>query len=238
MRHIICSMLLTLSCISYAQHTTYIPSTHSDRNTTKRGELPPVWILNKVTPEQYDTLAILNRLTDVDYSPLKSKYFGKKQITGFMPSVREYIVKAMRGNAATPAGVMFFLADNFAYLLPDKKVSEKNAIKTETTVFSSSDGYDAHVRLEADFVRDRSNGTYTARNFRVIGYSVSRLHMVTSVKLTELTAEGEKEITSITTDKKGVTPSLLLSGTVTFTDPLGNKHEEQVKAAFGLDILK
>lgn len=34
-------------------------------------QMPPHWLLNKVTPAQYDTLVVLNRLCTVDYSLLK-----------------------------------------------------------------------------------------------------------------------------------------------------------------------
>ena len=40
-------------------------------STVPKGKMPPRWLLNKVTPAQYDTLVALNRLCTVDYSMLK-----------------------------------------------------------------------------------------------------------------------------------------------------------------------
>ena len=40
-------------------------------SSVPKGKMPPRWLLNKVTPAQYDTLVALNRLCTVDYSMLK-----------------------------------------------------------------------------------------------------------------------------------------------------------------------
>lgn len=55
---ILISMLLMALCWAYGQNHVpgYMPH-------TKRGELPPAWIKNKVTDAQYDSLAMLSNLS-------------------------------------------------------------------------------------------------------------------------------------------------------------------------------
>lgn len=71
---------------------------HAQRNVqpgfTPRGEKPPVWLKNKVTQEQYDTLSMLNMRYDVCYDFFKRYGLSTQKVQRYMVSVRDAIVRA------------------------------------------------------------------------------------------------------------------------------------------------
>lgn len=64
-------------------------------STVAKGKMPPRWLLNKVTPAQYDTLVALNRLCTVDYSMLKGYKVTPQMVEKVMGQARKYIREAM-----------------------------------------------------------------------------------------------------------------------------------------------
>ena len=64
-------------------------------STVPKGKMPPRWLLNKVTPAQYDTLVALNRLCTVDYSMLKGYKVTPQMVEKVMGQARKYIREAM-----------------------------------------------------------------------------------------------------------------------------------------------
>ena len=76
---ILISMLLMALCWAYGQNHVpgYMPH-------TKRGELPPAWIKNKVTDAQYDSLAMLSKYYWVNYDYFKQRNLTKERISTYV----------------------------------------------------------------------------------------------------------------------------------------------------------
>ena len=119
-----------------------------------RGNMPPTWLHNKVTPEQYDTLAMLNMIASVNYDLLK----------GYNTQVPNAIDRFMNDTAFNKRTDNVFKAT--AYSLTPKLISWQNLSKTTAEarylLYSSIDGYDAHVVLTATLHKDKKTGSYTS----------------------------------------------------------------------------
>ena len=123
-------------------------------STVAKGKMPPRWLLNKVTPAQYDTLVALNRLCTVDYSMLKGYKVTPQMVEKVMGQARKYLREAMdRHDGVVPRVGWTTLATKTLTTWTDK--TEKCIRTVEYLVGSSADGYDVHLLLRATLQRDR-----------------------------------------------------------------------------------
>lgn len=113
-------------------------------STVAKGKMPPRWLLNKVTPAQYDTLVALNRLCMVDYSMLKGYKVTPQMVEKVMGQARKYIREAMdRHDGVVPRVGWTALVTKTLTTWSDK--TEKGTRTVEYLVGSSADGYDVSI---------------------------------------------------------------------------------------------
>lgn len=239
MRKLLFLLLLTLSSPCLAQQSAAVlPRLSLSRasRATPKGSLPPDWVKNFVTPAQYDTLVILNRLMDVDYTALKGNRFGKRFINNGVAHAGRVVRALIAGEKMQVGMDKIFNGICTNFYKPDMRLEVKDSLITFTTIYKSIDGYDTFVNLNAHFKKDKKTGKYSAPSYELEGHCGWHEDTSIDLKVYEVTKDGEKEITSIETDEKGKTPMLVLFGTMEFTDPLGYKHKEDVDAFFQLDL--
>ena len=76
-------VMLFAACNLSAQYTIRIDPGQQG----KRGALPPVWLKNKLTDGQYDSLAMLAKHYAVDYSFFKQRNLDEKRIQKYFTRV-------------------------------------------------------------------------------------------------------------------------------------------------------
>jgi len=195
-----------------------------------RGNMPPTWLHNKVTPEQYDTLAMLNMIASVNYDLLKGYNTDKRDIDTIMAQVPKAIDRFMNDTAFNKRTDNVFKAT--AYSLTPKLISWQNLSKTTAEarylLYSSIDGYDAHVVLTATLHKDKKTGSYTSSQYRIEGYSMGGAKVDCQLTVTDLRAHASDECKQISIGKGQTASSIIITGSIAFTDPLGNKHHEPI----------
>lgn len=195
-------------------------------------QMPPHWLLNKVTPAQYDTLVVLNRLCTVDYSMLKGYNVTSADVAQVMKTAREYINKALANtNGVTPN--VGWKVTSIKQLRPWCDKIEKNVRKVEYMVYSSIDGYDVHLLLRTTLLRDRKTGGYRSVAYQLVPYSVQNIPV--TVDAPSVCFKG-KPVTNLEIGKDGKSASYTINATVIFTDPLGEKHQELVSTTVTLEL--
>ena len=198
--------------------------------------MPPAWLHNKVTPEQYDTLALLNMIASVNYDLLKGYNTDKRDIDAVMAQVHKAIDRFTNDKDFNKR------TDNFlsssGYTLTQKIISwqerPKSTIEARCLLYSSIDGYDAHVVLTATLHKDKKTGTYTSSQYKVESYSLGGAKVECQVKLYDHPTN--QECQQVTFGKGKTASKLLITGSITFTDPLGNKHREPINNNLTLEL--
>lgn len=200
-------------------------------STVAKGKMPPRWLLNKVTPAQYDTLVALNRLCMVDYSMLKGYKVTPQMVEKVMGQARKYIREAMdRHDGVVPRVGWTTLVTKTLTTWSDK--TEKGTRTVEYLVGSSADGYDVHLLLRATLQRDRQTGGYRSVAYELVPYSVQG--MPVDVKSPRVYAGGTTPAAQLEWGKDGKSPYYAVNATLDFTDPLGAKHREQINVSVAL----
>lgn len=200
-------------------------------STVPKGKMPPRWLLNKVTPAQYDTLVALNRLCTVDYSMLKGYKVTPQMVEKVMGQARKYIREAMdRHDGVVPRVGWTALVTKTLTTWSDK--TEKGTRTVEYLVGSSADGYDVHLLLRATLQRDRQTGGYRSVAYELVPYSVQG--MPVEVKSPRVYAGGTAPVAQLEWGKDGKSPYYAVNATLDFTDPLGAKHREQINVSVAL----
>ena len=169
---ILISMLLMALCWAYGQNHVpgYMPH-------TKRGELPPAWIKNKVTDAQYDSLAMLSKYYWVNYDYFKQRNLTKERISTYVSGIKRLLseenLKQIKQLKDAPN--YYDSYPETAFLKPFMVLPNADGSKQmKYIVYSEIDGYDAHVMVEVR-VNKNKNGNIVFSNFRLIPYSVSGL---------------------------------------------------------------
>lgn len=200
----------------------------------KKGQMPPCWLKNKVSKEQYDTLVALNMLADVDYGALKGYNISDRDVASFMTQAKKAMDFFMKNTGGK--GAKQFSSESASTFdgVPYSKTVGKKQTEAKYLVYSSIDGYDAHVLITLPLVKNKTTKGYTASGISFEGYSLSGVPITVDVRLQDF--KERKEITSIEIPRDGTSDQYLLFGTIEFTDPLGCHHKERVKRTvqFGL----
>ncbi len=214
-----------------AQQQVYVVKVTGSGNADK-GKMPPQWLLNKVTPAQYDTLAILNRLCNVDYSMLKGYDVTQNDIANVMKLACENIRKALGNNdGATPNIVFKSVTVKQVSAWSDKV--DKSTRKVDYLVYSSIDGYDVHLLLRTSLQRDRKTGGYRSVAYELVPYSVQGIPV--TIERASV-SKGGQPVERLEIGKDGKSASYAINATINFVDPLGNKHQELVSNSVILEL--
>lgn len=200
----------------------------------KKGQMPPCWLKNKVSKEQYDTLTALNMLADVDYGALKGYNVSNSDVESFMTQAKKAIYAFTESSDGKY--VKQFTSESSSTFdgVPYSRAVGKKQTEAKYLAYSSIDGYDAHVLITLSLVKNKTTKGYTASGISYEGYSLSGVPVTVDVRLQDF--KERKEITSIDIPKDGISEQYSLFGTIEFTDPLGCHHKERVKRTvqFGL----
>lgn len=198
-----------------------------------QGSMPPRWLLNKVTPAQYDTLVALNRLCHVDYSMLKSYDVTPEMVSRIMGQAREELRKAIDKTDGTVSGTGWIVA-RIKTIKPWRETVEKGVRKVEYLVYSSVDGYDVHLLLRASLQRDRRTGVYRSVSYELVPYSIQGIPV--KIERAEVSKVGSGAVSCLEIGSDGKSTSYAISAALEYTDPLGNKHIELVSTSVHLQV--
>lgn len=201
----------------------------SDNQTqVPKGELPPRWLLNKVTPTQYDTLAALNKICAVDYSMLKGYDVTPADVARLMEQARIQMHKALDNTdgVTTHVGWKAFYVKT---VRPWSDKTEKGLRRVEYMVYSSVDGYDVHLLLRATLQRNRHTSGYYSVDYDLVPYSVQGIPV--QVEHARVTKGGPEPVSRLEIGKGVKSTGYAVNATLRFTDPLGNKCCELVETS-------
>ena len=211
----------------------FINAKNTGSGVSQKGCLPPRWLLNKVTPAQYDTLVALNRLCNVDYSMLKGYHVTAKDVPHLMEQARKMLARALENPNGSTAAVGWTVII-MKRAKPVADVTEKGVRRLTYIIYSSVDGYDAHLQLRGTVRKDRKSGKLYLVDYEVTPYSVQGI----PAKADGVTIKGNGNVNMdellINEDVKTI--GYALNGTLSFTDPLGDVHKEQVNASVSLGL--
>lgn len=233
-------VMLFAACNLSAQYTIRIDPNQQDT----RGALPPVWLKNKLTDGQYDSLALLAKHYTVDYSFFKQRNLDEKRIQKYFTRVgkilkdRGRLAKADANPYSTygsSGGQLETLKPVTVYF--DRVVSTSKVMLPREAMFvlySSLDGYDAHVRLDAEFKRYSEPGVCYSSKLLLTPYSVSGLKVELAHQ--ELLDANEKPVDQLYIGQDGKSPLYFLKGTLRFEDAMGNKFTDTIYKSFYLYI--
>ena len=213
---------------SQLKRTKFFTYVHTDEIACKgynaKGQLPPAWVKNKVTPEQYDSLALLNMLATVDYSWLKGYDVTAGDVRQMMSAVRRAIHRFMADDKGTEVRIFSYSDGGETHVAPVQQTAAKSMVAVRYVLYSSVDGYDAHVVLTANLRRDAKNRCYTADSYELTGYSLGGATVAAQIELHS--ADTGEKVGQIVIGADDVSPRYSLMGRITYTDPLGRKHQE------------
>lgn len=228
------AMLLMVAGLTYGQNIIRDYAPH-----TKRGELPPAWIKNKVTPAQYDSLARVSKYYWVNYD-----YFKRRDLT--KDDIRDYVrhagtmlsEKRLQRLKKAPTDTCYYDVYHGAeYLKPFMTTTTANGDKElKFIVYSEVDGYDAHVMVEVR-VQHGKNGSPVFSGIQAVPYSISGL----KVELEDMDIHTTPRASSFVTsngvyDTSTVMPEFGICGLLKFEDAKGYRHTELVNKRFCLSV--
>lgn len=226
-------MLLMAVCWAYGQNIIRKYAPH-----TKRGELPPAWIKNKVTDAQYDSLAMLSKYYWVNYDYFKQRDLTKERISIYVSGIKRLLseenlkqIKQLPKDAPNyydyyPGSVLLkpFM------VLPNADGSKQ----MKYIVYSEIDGYDAHVMVEAR-VNKNTNGNIVFSKLKLVPYSVSGL----KVEIDNMDFKSESRpsyhiVYDGVYDTRSLMSEFKICGLLKFEDAMGYHHTELVQQSFYL----
>lgn len=176
----------------------------------KKGELPPAWVKNKVSYEQYAQLVEANKQRGIDYSALKGNGVSDKFIETFVKTV------------TTTNSTNIAVFTSAKCLSPVEVKDIEGGKQYSYTIYSSTDGYDAHLSLTMQ-VKDGQEGA----DYQIFPFSISGMPVKAHVRLSGI--DDKYQAKSVVQSKnKSDKACYALLGTITYTDPLGYEHQENI----------
>ena len=176
----------------------------------KKGELPPAWVKNKVSYEQYAQLVEANKQRGIDYSALKGYGVSDKFIETFVKTV------------TTTNSTNIAVFTSAKCLSPVEVKDIKGGKQYQYLIYSSSEGYDAHLMLTMEVMDGQPTASYG-----ILPCSFSGMPVKANVRLS-----GSNDKYQATAIKQSNNTSdeacYALLGTITYTDPLGYEHQETI----------
>ena len=243
MRHFFLFLTLFVSSIAFAQtpltnYTVRVYGYGDGENCperfNKKGQMPPAWLKNKLTEEQYNKMVILNILADVNYDIFK--------YNTNIDAEMEHVDKAIKTFMDNPEGKKGARYDrevhNAGEILPYRMQEMKDSVVADYLIYSSIDGYDAHVAISITFIKNKKKGTLSEHYYFIYPTSMSKLEMK-DIKVKLDNADQNKKTNRIVISKeKGLSEQFQLKGQVSFVDPLGCKHKEYINTTFAFAYPK
>lgn len=227
------SVLLFVAGMVSGQNIMEVYAPHS-----KRGDLPPEWLKNKVTPAQYDSLAVFSKYFSVDYDYFKRRDLSRKDIDAFMRrtgqllSDKDFLDKTVNCRKDT---CKYDMVARPEMISPYTCSKGGNCPEDEVKyiIYSEIDGYDAHVMLTAR-MRRTTEGVVTMSDVQVVPFSVSGL----KVSLKAMTVRDSKNpagmIRDVSFDAEGLSPVYMVVGLLTVEDAMGFVHTKLVNKTIRL----
>lgn len=204
------------------------PDVMEQTGCNAKGQLPPAWVKNKVTPEQYDTLAMLNMMAIVGYNPLKGYITSSAEVRSYMAAAGKALRRFMADEEGVKLRIFEFYMGNVPIVSPIRWKATRQAIEAQYVLYSSKDGYDAHVLLTITLHRDNKTKNYVVDSYQLSGYSLGGAKVEAQLELSVASISIEKKGEGSVVGSNPMSADYLVSGLISFTDPLGCKHQEQV----------
>lgn len=225
-------MLLVTACMAYGQNIIDDYAPHS-----KRGELPPAWLKNKVTQSQYDSLALLSKYYAVNYDFFKRRTLTKADINLYVSRIKELLSEKQLKRLKQHGNDTCYFD---TYRSPENlkpfmmSANADGSKKMKYIAYSEIDGYDAHVMIEVKVSKDK-NGDPVFSRFKMVPYSLSGLKV--ELEGMSLRSDGRRSL-SITANgvynKQSLMSEFSICGLLKFEDAMGNRHTELVQRSFYL----
>lgn len=211
-------VLCGMSCLAQK------PVNQAECNYEEHGVIP-TWVKNLTSPEEYQLWETMSRYYRIDYSNLKSRKMKTEQKAMLYKDLRNLCQRLESGETKTRKNSRY----SILLLRPDTLTAYSTeplrCIKKKLIVYTSVDGYDAHVELTALYQRDAHTGDVRLWHYLVQGISFSGL----DVKIPQQ-GEGLNLKLAYYPELKMFKGSC--GGSMTYTDPTGEEHYNPVSANF------
>ena len=144
----------------------------------------------------------------------------------------EHVDKAIKTFMDNPEGKKGARYDrevhNAGELLPYRMQEMKDSVVADYLIYSSIDGYDAHVAISVTFKKDKKNGKLSSHYYFIYPTSMSKLEMKDIKVKFDNVSPNKKANNIVISKEKGSSDLFLLKGHIAFVDPLGCKHKEYI----------
>lgn len=239
-------ILLMVACLAFGQ----TPKVLVYNPYTKKGDLPPEWLKNKVTQQQYDSLARLSQHYAVSYDHFKARGLTQDDIRRYVKRTEVLLSEAQLKNTTGGSGPEEWRKKGITQPdtchfkvqpLPvgvEPLMQAKNDEGDEVVryiLYSDIDGYDTHVMVEVKLSKDDKGNTQFVVS-RLLPYSVSGLRVENRATLRRSDGVAMREVSSGTFDAGGCTPVYFLQGFFGFDDAKGYKHMCSLNHQFFLKL--
>lgn len=225
-RFIIVFFLMTFSIVLSAQERKPKEGEQkfSDRNAI------PEWVKNKTTPEEYQLWKTFGQYYQIDYSGLKSRKLEGERKEHFYNRLRKMCENLRSGKEIPPHDAKFSIIYALCDTVSAYCTERLECIQKKSVIYTSLDGYDAHVELNLIYYIDEKTKTPQIINCSTQGVSFSGLKV--STKEAKFSGDNQMygfRINYLSEDKmfKGY-----YTGTLYFTDAIGKSYQEEVSVNF------
>ena len=169
-------------------------------------------------------MVILNMLADVNYDIFK--------YNTNIDAEMEHVDKAIKTFMDNPEGKKGARYDrevhNAGEILPYRMQEMKDSVVADYLIYSSIDGYDAHVAISVTFKKDKKDGKLSSHYYFIYPTSMSKLEMKDIKVKFDNVSPNKKTNNIVISKEQGLSDLFLLKGHIAFVDPLGCKHKEYI----------
>ena len=200
------------------------PANKAEWNYAERGVIP-AWVKNQTSPEEYQLWEIMSKYYRIDYSNLKSRRMGAEQKANLYKDLRNLCQRLESGEIKTQKNSRYSILHVKPDTLTAYNTEQLKCIKKKLIVYTSVDGYDAHVELTALYEHNVQTGDIRLWHYSVQGISFSGLDV-------KIPKQGEG-----LDFKLAYYPELKIfkgfcGGSLLYTDPTGEEHYNPVSVNF------
>lgn len=223
-------MTIMMACTAFGQN-----DVRDLAPLTKRGEMPPAWLRNKLTQAQYDSVARLSKYYAVNYNHFKQRNLTQQDIQRYVKIMgRDLDAETLKRLEPRTDTCMYNISLKAKVAHPFTPATVDNDDYIHYIVYSEIDGYDAHIMLEVKKSQMES-GNADVSQMRLAPYSLSGLKVeLMYMHIKSLAGNGLKPAAEPATDSTITTTPYQLSGAFCYEDAMGNVHKEFVDRVFFL----
>lgn len=196
---------------------------------TKVGQEPPLWLKNKVTPVQYDSLVAFSKFFAVNYNYFKQRNLTQKDIQVFVNRTGQLLkdkelLQQIRQKGGEACKYSMDLRPETLH--PFAVSADKDGAGRKYIIYSEIDGYDAHAMLTA---KASADGSTSLSHLNIVPYSLSGLKVVLSnMHIHEAGSKSAESAQQIGFDDKGRSKVYEVSGLLKVEDAMGNVHTQLI----------